>query len=74
MQAYQAAEDLIPNNPEAFFWHAVALANIDRLEEALPIFQKTFAMDENYRSLTPRLVVCGMLPEDQDLIERIISI
>lgn len=74
MQAYKNAEALIPDNPEAFFWHAVALVNVDRLDEALPIFQNTFAMDENFRSLAPRLVICGMLPDDATLIERITSV
>lgn len=71
MERYKSAEALIPDNPEAFFWHAVALVNINRVEEALPIFQKTFAMNENFRTLAPRLVVCGMLPEDPTLIEQI---
>jgi uncharacterized Ntn-hydrolase superfamily protein len=74
MQAYKTAQALIPDNPEAFFWHAVALVNVDRLDEALPIFKKTFAMDENFRRLTPRLVICGMLPDDTTLIERIASV
>lgn len=74
MQVYKAAQALIPDNPEAFFWHAVALVNVERVEEALPIFRKTFAMDENFRTLAPRLVVCGMLPADASMIERITSL
>lgn len=74
MQEYQAAEALVPDNPEIFFWHAVALVNIDQIDLALPVFQKTFAQDNNWRTLTPRLVQCKLLPDDPALIERIVSL
>lgn len=74
MRAYLKAEALIPDNPEVFFWHAVALVNIGRLPEALPVFQNTFAIDENWRTLTPRLVSCELLPNDQELIGQILSL
>ena len=73
MQEYLAAEELVPDNPEIFYWHAVALVNIQRLEEAVPIFRSVFAMDRNWRALTPRLVTCGMLPDDPPVIQRILS-
>jgi uncharacterized Ntn-hydrolase superfamily protein len=74
MREYLQAEGLIPDNPEVFFWHAVALVNIGRIAEALPVFQNTFAMDENWRTLTPRLVSCELLPNDQELIDQILSL
>lgn len=73
MREYLAAEELVPDNPEIFYWHAVALVNIQRLEEAVPIFRSVFAMDRNWRALTPRLVTCGMLPDDPPVIQRILS-
>jgi uncharacterized Ntn-hydrolase superfamily protein len=73
MREYLAAEELVPDNPEIFFWHAVALVNIQRIEEALPIFRSIFATDPNWRTLMPRLVTCGMLPEDPEVIQRILS-
>jgi uncharacterized Ntn-hydrolase superfamily protein len=74
MREYLAAEKLVEDNPEIFFWHAVALVNIQRVEEALPIFRSVFAMDPNWRTLTPRLVTCGMLPDDPELFQRILSV
>ncbi len=56
---------------EMTYWHAVALVNMKRVEEALPLFRKVFAMDENWRTLTPRLPKAGLLPDDAKLMERI---
>ncbi len=79
LREYAAAEKLastaegIPASrlAEMTYWHAVALVNMKRVEEALPLFKKVFAMDENWRTLTPRLPKAGLLPEDDKLIERI---
>jgi len=58
---------------EMTFWHAVALVNMNRVDEALPLFKKVFAMDENWCTLTPRLPKSGLLPDDPKLIERIVA-
>ncbi len=59
---------------EMIYWHAVALVNMGRVDEALPLFQRTFAADPNWRTLTPRLVKSGLLPDDAKLIERITNL
>jgi hypothetical protein len=56
------------------YWHAVALANMNRVEEALPLFRRVFAAEPNWRTLTPRLVKSGILPDDRRLIDRIVSV
>ncbi|MBZ5647503.1 MAG: DUF1028 domain-containing protein [Acidobacteriia bacterium] len=59
---------------EMRYWHAVALVNMGRVDESLPIFQKVFAtpgIGENWRTLTPRLPKSGLLPDDAKLIQRI---
>ena len=56
------------------YWHAVALVNMGRVDESLPLFRKVFAMDRNWIILTPRLPKSGLLPDDPKLIERIISV
>jgi uncharacterized Ntn-hydrolase superfamily protein len=38
LAAYRAAEAMFPDNLEMQYWHAVSLANLGRLREALPIF------------------------------------
>ncbi len=72
LREYGAAEKLVPDNAEMIYWHAVALVNMNRVEEALPLFRKVFAMDKNWATLTPRLPRSGLLPDDAKLIERIV--
>ena len=74
LREYSAAERLVPDNIEMAYWHAVALVNMNRTDEALPIFRRVFAADPNYRTLTPRLVKSGILPDDKKLIDRITSV
>lgn len=67
-----SAEGIHPSRlAEMTYWHAVALVNMKRVEEALRLFQKLFAIDENWRTLTPRLPKAGLLPDDAKLMERI---
>ena len=74
LREYGAAERLVPDNVEMVYWHAVALANMNRVEEALPLFRRVFAADPNWRTLTPRLVKSGILPDNKELIDRIINV
>jgi uncharacterized Ntn-hydrolase superfamily protein len=74
LREYGAAEKLVPDNAEMIYWHAVALINMNRTEEALPLFRKVFAMDKNWITLTPRLAKSGLLPDDAKLIERITNV
>jgi uncharacterized Ntn-hydrolase superfamily protein len=73
LREYSAAEKLVPDNAEMIYWHAVALVNMGRVEDSLPLFRKVFAMDPNWRTLTPRLPKSGLLPDDPKLIERIVG-
>ena len=73
LREYSAAERLVPDNAEMIYWHAVALVNMNRVEEALPLFRKVFAMDKNWAILTPRLSKPGLLPDDAKLMERILK-
>jgi uncharacterized Ntn-hydrolase superfamily protein len=74
LREYGAAERLVPNNAEMIYWHAVALVNMGRVDESLPLFRKVFAMDPNWITLTPRLPKSGLLPDDPKLIDRIVSV
>jgi uncharacterized Ntn-hydrolase superfamily protein len=73
LREYGAAEKLVPNNAEMIYWHAVALVNMGRVEESLPLFRNVFAMDRNWITLTPRLPKSGLLPDDPKLIQRIVA-
>ncbi len=73
LREYGAAEKLVPNSAEMIYWHAVALVNMGRVDESLPLFRRVFAMDKNWITLTPRLPKSGLLPDDPKLIQRIVS-
>lgn len=71
--AYGAAEALAPDNHEMVFWHAVTLAGAGRVEQALPLFENAFRMWPKWRELVPRLPRSGLLPDDPELLNKILS-
>lgn len=81
LREYSAAEEIasttsgVPQSryAEMIYWHAVALVNMKRVDEALPLFAKVFQMEPSWRELTPRLPASNLLPNDPKLIERIIG-
>jgi uncharacterized Ntn-hydrolase superfamily protein len=72
--SYSAAEALFPENEEMQYWHAVALANIGRVDDALPIFKTVFNANSDWRELTPRIVQAGLLKASQTDIQRILNL
>ncbi len=73
LREYSAAEAMFPNNLEMKFWHAVALVNVGRVQESLPIFKEIFAKDKNWIDLIPRLPQSGVLKDDEDVVRRILT-
>lgn len=73
-QEYGAAETLFPQNLEMQYWHAIALVNAGELQTALPIFRKIFAIDPNWKTLTPRLTKNGMLTVSQADLNTILQL
>ena len=74
MKAYTKAMDMYPDNAEMIFWPAVTLAATGNVEISLPLFNKVFAMDYNGVILLPRLPKVGQLPQDDELIKKILSV
>jgi uncharacterized Ntn-hydrolase superfamily protein len=74
LREYSAASGLEPGNVEMVYWHAVALVNMGRLEESVPLFRRVFKADTNWVTLTPRLSAAGLLPGDQKIIDRIVRV
>ena len=72
--AYSEAEALVPNSHEMIFWHAATLAADGRVDESLPLFRKAFDMWPLWRELVQRLPASGLLPDDPELMERILSV
>lgn len=73
MKEYSKAEELFPENLEMKFWRAVTLTNIGELESALPIFKEVFSKDNNWKILTPRLLVNELLNVSEEELQRILS-
>jgi uncharacterized Ntn-hydrolase superfamily protein len=71
--AYSAAAKLVPGSHEMVFWHAVTLASGGREAEALPLFAEAFELWPLWRELVQRLPAAGLLPEDPELMRRIVS-
>ena len=71
---YRNAQALIGDNPEMRFWHAIALVNAQRLEDALPLFKEVFAKDQRWLELAERLVQIGRFPADTSLMAKIRSV
>jgi len=74
MLAYTKAMEMFPDNAEMIFWPAVTLAATGNVEKSLPLFKKVFAMDYNWVILLPRLPKVGQLPQDEELIKKILSV
>jgi uncharacterized Ntn-hydrolase superfamily protein len=73
LREYRAASALVPDNLEMAYWHAVALVNMGRVDESLPLFRRVFRADKNWLTLTPRLAKVGLLPTDQQVLDRILK-
>ena len=73
VEAYSAAEAIVPDSHEMIFWHAATLAGAGRVDESLPLFEKAFAMWPKWRELVTRLPASGLLPDDPELMAKILS-
>ncbi len=71
---YSAAEAMIPSMNEFVFWHAATLAQQGRVEESLPLFGRAFRLEPAWLLLVPRLPASGLLPDDDAIIQRILSV
>lgn len=68
LKLYSSAEAMFPENMEMKFWHAVCLANVDRVNESLPMFKIIFSNNRNWKILIKRLPKTGLLNiKDEDL-------
>jgi uncharacterized Ntn-hydrolase superfamily protein len=74
LREYSAAQRLVPGNAEMTFWNAVALVNMGRLDDSLPLFRKVFATDRNWVELVKRLPKSDLLPNDPSILDRILSV
>ena len=74
MKAYTKAMEMYPDNAEMIFWPAVTLASSGNVEKSLPLFKKVFTMDYNWVILLTRLPEVGQFPQDEELMNKILSV
>ena len=74
VEAYGKAQELAPDNHEMVFWAAATLAGTGQLDQALPLFKRAFEMWPDWRKLVPRLPKSGLLPDDDELIRKIVEV
>ncbi len=74
LKEYEKASQLYPENPELPYWSAVALASKGSLNKALPIFSKVFKDEPKLKTLTPRLIKSGLLPDDNNMLKQIMDL
>lgn len=75
LAAYRRAAGLLPDsttNGELVYWVAVTLADLGRVEEALPLFRRAFAQHDGWAELLPRLPAVGLLRADAEAVRRIL--
>lgn len=72
--AYDAASALAPGNHEMTFWRAVTLASAGEVDASLPLFEEAFDAWPMWRELIPRLPASVILPDDPELIARIMAV
>jgi len=71
---YAAAEEMQPDNIEMKYWKAVTMANNGMLKKALPIFKIVFEKDANWREMTRRLPVSGLLVVSEEELQKILAL
>jgi len=74
LKSYGAAEAMFPDMAEFIFWHAIALADNGRLDEALPLFARAFRLEPGWYLLVPRLPASKLLSDDPEVLRRILAV
>jgi uncharacterized Ntn-hydrolase superfamily protein len=71
---YSTSQKLIPDNLEMKFWTAVSLANVNNLDEAIPLFKHVFNKDRNWHLLAKRLPDVGFLTLNEEDLQKILNL
>ncbi len=75
LRSYRLASELLPDeatNGELIYWVAVTLADLGRVDEAIPLFRRAFTQDESWMELLGRLPAAGLLSADAATVQRIL--
>jgi uncharacterized Ntn-hydrolase superfamily protein len=75
LASYRRASEILPDsatNGELIYWVAVTLADLGRVDQAIPLFRRAFRQDTSWMELLPRLPGAGLLRADQATLDRIL--
>ncbi len=72
MREYAAARRLLPQQVELQFWTALTLANLGRMNDALPLFADVFRREPVWRLALPRLRAVGLIAVSDAEMEQIL--
>ena len=73
---YREATSIVPDaatNGEAAFWVGITLADTGDVEGAIPWLSRAYLQDERWARLVPRLVAARLLPDDDELVRRLVE-
>jgi len=73
LDAYSKAEELLKGNIEVTYWKAISLWNADEKEKAIPILKGIFKQDENWKTLTYRLIVSEIISSSVEELDKYFS-
>lgn len=76
LDAYRAATTLVPDEAtqgEAAFWVGVTLADLGRVEDALPYLKRAYRQNPRWADLIPRLPVSNLLRADDTLVLKLVT-
>jgi len=73
-QLYLNAQNLFPENLEMKYWYAINLLNNKDYEKAKPILKSIFKEDDNWRTLTSRLVKSKLLDISKVELDKVINL
>jgi uncharacterized Ntn-hydrolase superfamily protein len=76
LQAYQHALTVVPDeatNGEAAFWVGITLAEAGRHQESIPYLRRAYQQDKRWSELVRRLPKADLLPDDPQLITKLIQ-
>ncbi|RRO15959.1 DUF1028 domain-containing protein [Flavobacteriaceae bacterium 14752] len=70
LDAYSKAEELLKGNIEVTYWKAISLWNADEKEKAIPILKGIFKKDENWKTLTYRLIDSEIISASEEELDK----
>ncbi len=74
LDAYRVAAGMLPGMLELPFWQAVTLADLGKMDEALPIFKDVFSKEPNWALLLQRLPAAGLIKDDAVMLRQIMGL